>query len=146
MMKSQSKRQKGARFERFIAKEIEGAGLGRAGREANSGAGFRKGDIASSLDFSLECKNEAQTNFLPNIDQAKRDCEKGNYFKEKWCLITRDPRFPEFEKVYATIDFWQFLGLLKKNSEPLTKEPDRELKYLISRLVETGKQIIKRLE
>ncbi len=145
-MNTQSKKEKGKRFERFVAKQIEEAGLGRAGREGNSGAGFRKGDIASNLPFLLEAKNEAQTNFLPNIDQAVRQAETGNFIKEKWALITRDPRYPEFERAYATIDFWQFLELLKKNSEPKIKEPDREFKWQVQRLVDAARAVIKQIE
>src|SRR3990167_8503504 len=130
-MKNLSAKQKGQRFERFIANEITQAGLGKAGREANSGAGFRKGDIACNLKFLLEAKNEKQVNILKNIDQAKEQSKKGNAWPSKWALITRDPRFPEFQEIYATIDFWQFLDLLKKESEPLIKAPDKELKYYL---------------
>jgi hypothetical protein len=145
-MKINSAREKGKRLEKFVCQQIEEMGLGRSIRTPGSGQGKIKSDIFSNLDFSLECKNESYVNLLPNIDQAKRDCEKGNYFKEKWCLISRDPRFPEFERIYATIDFWQFLGLLKKNSEPLIKEPDRELKYLLERLRQSAGEVIKKLE
>ena len=139
-------RQKGQRFERFVAKEITAMGLGKAGREGNSGAGFRKGDIAANLPFLLEVKNEATTKLLPNVDQAVKQAGIGNFAKEKWALITRDPRFPEFERVYATIDFWEFLKLLKRSNEPMVKSPDRELKYLLQRIVDSCKQVVNRLE
>ena len=142
-MKNQSKRQKGQRFERFVAHEITEAGLGRAGREGNSGAGFRKGDIASNLPFLLEVKNEAQTNLLPNVDQAVKQAEMGNWAKEKWALITRDPRFPEFERVYATMDFWEFLKLLKKASEPMVKAPDKQMKWALEQLVASAQKVLK---
>ena len=145
-MKAVSKRKKGARFERIVAKEIEAEGLGKAGREAMSGGGFRKGDIACNLKFLLECKNEKQTNFLKNVDQAKDQARKGNQWPEKWALITRDPRSSEDNsEIYATIDFWEWLKLLKKESEPRIKEPDRELKWKIKRLVEDAKSVIKEL-
>jgi len=144
-MKTQSARQKGQRFERFIAHEIELAGLGKAGREANSGAGFRKGDIASNLPFLIEAKNEKQVSILKNIDQAKSQSEKGNWHKDKWLLVSRDPRYPEFQKVYATIDFWQFLELMKRNEEPKIKEPDRNLKWKLSSLKNIINQILKEI-
>ena len=123
---------KGKRMEEFVAKEIEVAGLGKSIRTPGSGSGNRfKGDLFNGLPFMFECKNERQTNLLPNIDQAKRDCEKGNYYKDKWSLITRDPRYPEFKRVYATIDFWEFLSLLRKNQEPKIKEQDRNTAYVI---------------
>jgi len=145
-MKPEQAIKKGKRFERFIAKEIELMGLGKAGREGNSGAGFRKGDIACNLDFLLEVKNEKQVNILKNIDQARDQAEKGNFYKEKWCLITRDPRYPEFQKVYATIDLWELLKLFKKNQEPKIKEPDREVAWKIKSAINSLKGLLKELE
>ena len=142
-MKGESARKKGARFERFVAKEITAAGLGKAGREGNSGAGFRKGDIAANLPFLLEVKNDKQVAILKNIDQSVKQAEIGNYHSNKWALITRDPRYPEFERAYATIDFWEFLELLKKYSEPRVKEPDRQMKWKIERLITSAKELLK---
>lgn len=136
-MNPKSNIKKGKRAEDFIAQEITKAGLGKAMRTKGSGCGLIKGDVFANLPFSLEVKNQGVTKFLTWIDQAKRDSQKGNLYKEKWSLIIRDPRFPEFEEVYAVIDFWQFLHLLKKNQEPLIKEPDRELKFHLGRLKET---------
>jgi len=144
-MKPQQYRKKGARFERYIAKEIEAEGLGKAGREAMSGAGFRKGDIASNLPFLIEAKNQKRLNWYESIDQAKKQAQEGNYDSQKWALVTRDPRYPEFQEVYATIDFWQFLKLLKKDSAPLTKEPDREMKTKLFQLKTICNWLDKRL-
>lgn len=121
-------------------------GLGSGVRTPGSGSGQKKGDIFSPIDFMPECKNEAQTNFLTNIDQSKRQAEQGNWNKDLWVLITRDPRYPEFERVYATIDFWEFLKLLKKNKEPLIKAPDKEFKYKLERLKLALKDVINYLE
>ena len=146
-MKPENKRKKGARFERFIAKEIEAEGLGKAGREANSGAGFRKGDIACSLDFLIECKNQKTIKILDWIGQAKKQAEMGNYSSEKWMLVFRDPQTPETNpNIYAIVDFWEMLKLLKKNQEPRIKEPDREMAWKLKRLVEYGKSLLKELE
>jgi len=146
-MKAQSKRKKGQRFERVVAREIEAEGLGRAGREAMSGGGFRKGDIASSLPFLLECKNEKRPSFLPSIDQAKEQARIGNWSSDMWALITKDPRTPETNpQIYATIDFWQFLRLLKKNSEPRIKEPDKQMAWKIRRAVDSLKSLLKEFE
>ena len=146
-MKPSQLRKKGNRFERIVAKEIEAEGLGKARREAMSGGGFRKGDIASSLEFMLECKNEKQTNFLPNVDQAKNQAQIGNKWKDKWALITMDPRTTENNpSIYATIDLWEFLRLLKKNSEPIVKEPDKDAKWKIQKLMNDAKQVIKIFE
>jgi len=146
-MLSKSKIAKGKRMEEFIAKEIEETGLGKSCRTPGSGSGNRfKGDLFNNLEFMFEIKNEKQTNFLANIDQAKREAEQGNWSKEKWVLITRDPRFPEFQEVYATIDLWQFLSLLKKNREPMIKEPDRSTKWHLTDLKNAISRVIKDLE
>lgn len=145
-MKGQSKRKKGARFERIVAKEIEAEGLGKAGREAMSGGGFRKGDIACSLPFLLECKNQKAIHFLKDIDQAKEQAQTGNWNADMWALITADPRTTQDNPtIYATIDFWEFLKLLKKNSEPLIKEPDKSLKWDLEKLKVIINQILKQL-
>ena len=145
-MNPSSIKNKGRRFEKFITKQIEGAGLGKACRTPGSGSGQNKGDVFSGLDFMIEAKNEAQTNFLPNVDQAVKEAEEGNTYKDKWSLVTRDPRYPEFERVYVTMDFYEWLELLKKSKEPLIKEPDRDMRYKLQRLIQTAKDVIKGLE
>jgi len=118
-MRPKSAQQKGKRLEKYVSKLIEEMGLGSATRTPGSGSGYKKGDIFANIPFVLECKNEKQWRW-ENIDQAQRETQEGNYFKDKWALIVRDPRYPEFERVYAVIDLGQFLELLKKNSEPFT--------------------------
>lgn len=144
-MKPKSSIEKGKRLEKFVIEQIKEMGLGTACRTPGSGNGKIKSDIFSSLDFSLECKNEKNTNFLPNVDQAIGDAIKGNFHKDKWALITRDPRHAEFNRVYVTIDLWEFLELLKKNQEPKVKEPDREMKYKLERLKNAAHDVMKYL-
>ena len=146
-MKGNSIMQKGKRFEKFIANEVESEGFGLARREVGSGSGKKKGDIACNLPFLIECKNHKKLNWHQSIDQAKEQARIGNYDRNKWALVVQDSRSPETNpEVFAVIDFWQFLKLLKKDKEPMVKEPDRELAFDIKRLVEVGKKIIKRLE
>ena len=120
--------------------------MGRGCRTPGSGAGKLKGDLFNSLDFLFECKNEKQVNFLPNVDQSKRQAEQGNWAREKWALIVRDPRKPEFEEVYAVIDLWQFLELLKRNKEPIIKEPDKQVTWHLNNLKNAIHQVLKDLE
>ena len=146
-MKPVSRKQKGSRFERFIAKEITEAGLGQAHRELMSGGGWRKGDIASSLPFQIEAKHQKTIHALNWIDQAKQEAQQGNYDSDKWLMVFNDPRAkPEFSEVYAVIDFWQLLQLLKKNSEPRIKEPDRQIKWKLVRLIDSAKAVLKDLK
>jgi len=145
-MKTASAKKKGSRFELFIAKEITMEGLGKAGREANSGAGFRKGDVASSLEWLIECKNQKKLPWWKSIDQAKEQADMGNKHPEKWILMVRDPRTPETNSdYYAVVDGRQFLKLLKKNSEPRIKAPDRDLKWKLQRLKTYAQEVIREL-
>jgi len=144
-MNPKSAHQKGKRLEQYVAKLIEEIGLGSATRTPGSGSGYKKGDIFANIPFTLECKNEKQWHW-DNIDQAIREAQQGNYLKDKWALVIRDPRYPEFEAVYAVIDLGQFLELLKKNKEPLIKEPDRELSYQLKVLKENIRKVLNKLE
>lgn len=144
-MQPQSSQKKGKRFENYGNRCIEEMGLGRAVRVPGSGSGKIKGDSFNNLDFLLEFKNEKQWHWQ-NIDQSIKETEKGNYHKNKWALIVRDPRYPEFERVYAMIDFGEFLELLKKNSEPIIKAPDKELTYLLKNLKENIRRVLNKIE
>jgi len=125
-MKPISAKKKGSRFELFVAKEITAEGLGKAGREANSGAGFRKGDIASNLPFLIEAKNQKTIKIQEWVRQAKSQAKIGNYDPDKWALVFKNPESPDANpEMFVTIDFYQFLDLLKRYSEPRVKEPDR---------------------
>ena len=140
-----SAKNKGNRFENYVASQITEMGLGEAHREIGSGSGSRKGDVYSSLPFLLECKNQKALKWWDSIDQARREANQGNYDRDKWALVVRDPREPEFKQVYAMIDFWEFLKLLKKNREPLIKEPDKALKWKLTTLKNAINQVIKDL-
>lgn len=146
-MKQASAKKKGNRFELFVAREITLAGLGNAGREANSGAGFRKGDIACNLDFLIECKNQKRLNWWDSIRQAKKQAEIGNYERNKWALIVRDPKSPEDNpKVNVVIDLWEWLSLLRKEKEPKVKQPDRQVAWKLEHLIQSAKSLLKELE
>lgn len=146
-MKYKSKVAKGSRFERFIAKEIMAEGLGKATREHRSGAGLNKADIRANIPFLLECKNQKKIEWWKSIDQAKDQADKGNWAREKWGLVVRDTRTPEHTPdVYVVIDFWEFLKLLKKDSEPRIKAPDKEMAWKMRRFIDYGKSFLKELE
>lgn len=149
-MKPKTSIEKGKRFEKLIAREIEAEGLGLARREAGSGSGKRKGDIAANLPFLIEAKNQPSKRIqavLKWIDQAKRQAEIGNWAREKWALVFKDPRSTEVNpEIYAVIDFWQFLKLLKKDSVPRIKKPDQDMKWHLIKLKNAINQVIKDLK
>ena len=148
-MKAGSKVQKGKRYEKRIASLIEEAGLGSARREDGSGSGLKKGDIRANIPFLIECKNDDAVPLwiLHRIDQAKEQARVGWKWREKWALVFRDHRLPETKSEdYVVIDFNQFLELLKKDSEPLIKAPDRDMKWKLTTLKKVCNDVINMLE
>lgn len=149
-MNPKSRIEKGKRAENEVCRRIERVGLGESRRTSGSGNGNRdKGDIFANLPFMFEVKNEKTTNFLPNIDQSKRQSEQGNFDQNKWCLITVDPRGvqePERMTMYATIELDEFLELLKRNQEPKVKAPDRSLKWKLEKLRQLSKEILNEID
>jgi len=144
-MKSKSKLEKGKRAEKEVARRIERAGLGKARREAGSGSGKNKADIACNLPFLLEVKNQKTIMFQNWIKQAKEQARIGNSDPNKWCLVIIDPsgvQSPERMEIYATIELDEFLGLLKRSANPRIKEPDKEM----ARLLERAREFCRRLE
>ncbi len=144
-MKSKSKLEKGKRAEKEVARRIERAGLGKARREAGSGNGKNKADIFANIPFLIEVKNQKTIKFQEWIKQAKEQARIGNSDPNKWCLVIIDPsgvQSPERMEIYATIEFDEFLGLLKRSANPRVKEPDKEM----ARLMERAREFCRRLE
>jgi len=145
-MKPQSVKQIGKKFENWGNEMIEEMGLGRAIRTPGSGSGKLKGDSFNSLDFLFEYKSQRVPSWTGNIKQARREAEVGNYNSDKWVLIQRDPQTPQANpQAFAILDYIEFLKLLKKNSEPRIKEPDRDFKWRLQRLKEAINQVNKKL-
>lgn len=144
-MLSKSIQQKGKRAEKEVANRIERAGLGKARREAGSGNGKNKADIFANIPFLIEVKNQKTIKFQEWIKQAKEQARIGNSDPNKWCLVIIDPsgvQSPERMEIYATIEFDEFLGLLKRSANPRVKEPDKEM----ARLMERTREFCRRLE
>ncbi len=147
-MKPYTAKQKGKNFENWCAKQIEEMGLGKAGREIGSGSGKMKGDIRSNLPFLLECKNQRAVKWWEFIGQAKSQAQIGNYDKEKWALIVKDPKSvdPTYTSTgetiaYAVISYHEFLKLLKKEKESIIKQPDKELKWRLQKLKQLSGEV-----
>ncbi|MDD5068064.1 MAG: hypothetical protein PHN89_00485 [Candidatus Pacebacteria bacterium] len=136
-MKPKSIREKGKKAEKELCRRIERAGLGGSCRTPGSGSGKKKGDVFNNLPFMIEVKNEKQTNFLSNIDQAKRQAEQGNFDPNKWGLVTVDPRGVQDQErmtMYFTCELDEALELMTKSAAPKIKAPDKELKWLLETL------------
>jgi len=147
-MKPKTAQAKGKAFERYIAKELTANGFGKAHREVMSGGGFRKGDIyCPSFPFMIEAKNQATVKINEWVDQSKREAQIGFHNRDKWVLMFKDTRTTNINPtIYAVTDFYQFLQLCKKDSEPLIKQPDRDLKFKLEDLKRRSNNIIKKLK
>ena len=146
-MKPRSRIQKGRRFEKYICQEIENMGLGKARRESGSGSGKYKGDIFADLPFLIEAKNQKTIKLLEWVEQAKKQAEIGNWDGNKWALIIRNPKSPEDSPdCLAVIDMWEWLKLLKKDKEPMIKQPDKDLAYDLASLRIMCNKVIRKLE
>jgi len=145
-MKPKTAIEKGKRAENEVCRRIERMGLGNARRTAGSGNGNRdKGDIFANIPFMIEVKNQKTVHFIDWVAQAKKQAEIGNFEPNKWGLAIVDPsgvQEGDRMEIYATIEFDEFLELLKKNQAPKVKEPDKLLTYQLNQL----KEIFRRLE
>lgn len=146
-MKIRSAKEKGKRFENYVAEQIREHGIDpRASREIGSGNGKRKGDLNTSLDFLIEAKNQKKISLFQWIRQAQAQSRSGYANREKWALVIRNPDLPEFEGVVVCIDFYQFLSLYKKAMEPKTVNPDRTLLYKAERVKQAINDFMKELK
>ena len=149
-MTSKSKKAKGSRFEQFIAEQIRESGLDlNARRQPLSGAGYDKGDIKTTIPFTIECKNCNQVYAMEWIEQSKREALQGNVNPDKWAVVFRNPKLAEGQESFVIISLDQFLELLKGKQENLIIEVDadnRQLKYDLQRLKEALNKVIKQLD
>lgn len=143
-MQIASAKQKGKSLENYVAQLIQEFGLGKAIRTPGSGSGLNKGDIFANIPFLIECKNQ-KTICIPKwIDQAKKQAVQGNYDSDKWALIFK--RHNTANETYTVISTEEFLKLLKKNSEPLIKKPDRQLNWDLRNLKINCQKVLKQLK
>lgn len=146
-MNPKSVQQIGKKFAKWCNQQIEEIGLGKATGTPGSGSGKIKGDNYNNLDFMFEFKSQRNPSWAGNIKQARDQAIKGNFNKDKWVMVQRDSDTPqENPQAFAILDYIEFLKLLKRNNEPLIKSPDKELRWLLQRSIETNKQIIKLIE
>jgi hypothetical protein len=145
-MNPRSRIQKGKDFENKVAEAIQQMGLGKARREIGSGSGKMKGDIFCNIPFMIEAKNQKVVKMQEWVQQAQEQSRIGNADSNKWALVIKNPKSPNANpEMWVTIDFYEFLELLKKYSEPRIKEPDRSLKWKLTRLKDITNQVIKEL-
>tara|TARA_Y100000310_G_C20291673_1_gene627502 strand:- start:94 stop:534 length:441 start_codon:yes stop_codon:yes gene_type:complete len=146
-MKSSSIKQIGRKFEDWANEQIKEMGLGYAIRTPGSGSGKLKGDSFNALPFLFEFKSERNPSWKGNVRQAREQARIGNYDPDKWILVQRDPETPQANpQAFMVMDYIEGLKLLKKNQAPRIKEPDKEVKWKVKRLIDAARQLLKELE
>ena len=103
--------QKGKRFEREVAKQLNNKFNTNVRRTPMSGGMSIKGDIIDInpdsvlYDYHWECKNQEKLNIWKALAQARADKPMG---KTPVVVFTMN-----FEKDYACLEFEDFMNLLK---------------------------------
>lgn len=139
-MKPRSAIAKGKVLENMVAEKLKTIDP-TAHRQPGSGNGTAKGDISNSLDLCIECKNTARMNWKETAKQVERQAM--GYTKE--VVIWHAPNTPE-NKAVAIIDLDFFIELMARSKEPKIKQPDRELRWALARMLTAAKDVIKRIE
>ena len=125
-MSVQNTRQKGRAFVKIIIARLAEYGL-KSYEVSGSGVGLEKGDIrVDSLNLVIEAKDHKQISVAQWVEQS----EKEGLGVNTTALFWRHPKSPSSNPdIRVDISLEYFAKLLKKNSEPMIKEPDREMKY-----------------
>jgi len=133
---------KGSEFEKHIQSVLLRRGFA-ARQNLGSGNGINKGDLSTSCPFQVEAKNQKAIRILEWIDQTKIEAQRGNWDADKWALVFRDPRQPDalMEQAYAVIELEEFIKLMKKDAEPLSKAPDKDLAYQLHQIATLAKRV-----
>ena len=103
--------QKGKRFERDVAKQLNKKFNTNVRRTPMSGGMSIKGDIIDInpdsilFDYHWECKNQEKLNIWKALEQARHDKPMG---KTPVVVFTKN-----FENDYACLEFEDFMNILK---------------------------------
>ena len=134
-MKGRSIQAKGKRFEKRFAALVERMGLGMARRQAGSGNGLLKGDVAWGIERVPELKNVHYRGFPKKLVHWVEQAEKQALGGIPWLLVLRDPRTAEEQmQFFVVMDGYEYLKLELASKEPKSKAPDRNLKYKLEHL------------
>lgn len=132
-------RQKGRKLVKEIVRHLKEENIS-CYEVVGSGAGLLKGDIrVESLDLVIEAKKQKQISMANWAKQSEREGLGYN----KTALAWQIPKTPDI-RIDICLEY--FINLLKRAEEPKIKTQDKEMKWLIQKMVDVSKQVIKRLE
>jgi len=144
-MNQSSKKNKGNRYELYLVDVLRAEVDSKTHRTPGSGSGLDKNDIRlPNFDVEIEAKNAKVIHLLQDWEQMKVQLTGENM----GVLMIRNPKKSEFEETLVVIDLADFIALLKVQKEETTviETKDPELKYSINRLVDAGKDTLKKLK
>ena len=103
----QTKKAKGSRLEKKFASLIRQKGLDKnAKRQLMSGASYLKGDIYTTLPYSIECKNTEKHKIWEEWNQAVEQCPLG---KDPVLVISGN-----YRPILVTMEANDWLNLVKE--------------------------------
>lgn len=151
-MKAKSAKAKGSKLEHYIANTIKDCGLDlNARRSFLSGAtDIEKGDVISSLPYTIECKNHKAVHILQWVEQARAEALKANNKPSNWLLVFCNPKKPQCKDNLVVMEWEVLLELLKSQKEtveiPVKKELNSEQAYALKQVKYWCNRVIKKLK
>ena len=144
VMSVKNTRQKGRKLVKIILERIKREVDNGAYEVVGSGAGLDKGDIRiPSLDLVAEVKNCETISMAKWVKQAERE----GLQHSKTALMWRHPKSPlDNPEIRVDIGLDYFIEIVQRYSEPRIKQPDREMRWKIQRLIDSAKAVLKELK
>jgi len=143
-MKPKSAIQKGKDLENYVAEQLSAHDVDiMAKRQTGSGNGKKKGDIHTSLGWTIECKNTKNFNWKSAAEQVAR--ESMGYQKE--VIVWHPPKKPLGDSI-AIINLEEFIEFLKFKKDHAQSDDilDKyQIKNNLDRAVYHLKQVVKNL-
>jgi hypothetical protein len=132
-------RAKGRKAEKEVAKIFRETGIDKnARRQLLSGASYLKGDINTSIGYTVEVKKQEKIQIWQWIKQAE---EQGIKEHQPSLLVFGRNNSP----YYAILDLYEFCSLFQKANRPLDNM-NKELYYKINSLIKISKEVNKLLK
>ena len=129
-------RAKGRKAEKEIAQIFRETGIDKnAKRQLLSGASYLKGDINTSIGYTVEVKKQETTQIWKWIKQAEEQAEKEH---QPSLLVFGRNNSP----YYAVIDIYEFCSLFLKANRPL-ENINKDLHWKINNLIKISKEVNK---
>lgn len=130
-------RAKGREAEKKVAQIFRETGIDKnAKHQLLSGASYLKGDINTSIGYTVEVKKQETTQIWQWIKQAEKQAEKEH---QPSLLIFGRNNSP----FYAVLDLYEFCSLLNKAKKPSLKNGNKNLYWELNNLITSAKKVLK---